>query len=156
MKELPGFWLNSFHFPPPPVSISSSSLNNPILNKLDDLVSKLSSLQGQLSNLEMKHDKFEQFMLSKNQSDKSFQESLDKISVEHDLLKNTISQVSVSIDHHENLFLKLIFPLFDDLCIFISQIMPSRNKPIDADVRSKFERYRILMNKAIDGNHLSV
>lgn len=150
------FLFNPSHFPPPPVSFSSSSLNNTIMNKLDSLISKLSDVQSQLSSLETKHDKFEQFIMTKNRSDKLLQDSVDKISSEHNTLKNTVSQINSSIDYHENIFLKLIFPLFDDICTFISKNKSPKNKLFDADMKCKIERYRLLINQAIEGKNLCI
>jgi hypothetical protein len=40
---------------------------SPMMMKLDDLIIKMSEVKDHLANLTLKHDKFEQFMLEKNQ-----------------------------------------------------------------------------------------
>lgn len=151
----PGFSWNASQFPLLATS-TSSSLNNSITNKLDDLISKLSSVQSQLSNIKVKHDKFEQFMLSKNQSDEQFQTAIDKITANEISLNEIIFQNRLLIDHHENLFLKLIFPLFDDICSYLTQPTNSRIKSTNIEMKTKLERYRTLMTKAIEGKNLSI
>ena len=155
MNQHSKFFINPSHFPPLNVS-NSTSPNNSIINKLDDLISRLSSVQSQLTNLETKHDKFEQFMNSKIQSDKVLQDSMNKMLSEHVHFNDKISQINLSIDHHENLSLKLIFPLFDDICCFISHTTNPKNKSPDANIKSKIDRYRLLINKAIEGKKLSI
>jgi hypothetical protein len=44
------FIFNSSHFLPPPASKSSILANNPVLNKLDELIGKLSEVKDQLAN----------------------------------------------------------------------------------------------------------
>jgi hypothetical protein len=39
--------------------------NNPVMIKLDDLLEKMSEVNVHLSNLKLKHDKFEQVIMEK-------------------------------------------------------------------------------------------
>jgi len=83
-----GYTFNPSMFPPPSAPQSSSSfLNNPVINKLDELINKISDVNNQLANLEAKHDKFEQFMSMKNQSDENLKADVMNISLNHDNLK---------------------------------------------------------------------
>jgi len=153
-----GFIFNSSHFPPPPAPKSSSStlLNNPVLNKLDELISKLSAVKDDLADLKAKHDKFEQFMSLKNQNDENTKADLMVLSTNQDDLKKDVVQHSLFIDRHENMFNKLLVPLLEDICTFIiGQNNGNKGRVLDADLKCKLERYRTQMKKATEGKHFT-
>ena len=132
-------------------SMSSIVSSNPVIEKLNDLIIKLSDVQNKLIALEVKYDKFEQFMISKNQSDENIKAVLSNLSSNHENLKTDVAQHSIFIDRHENMFSKLVFPLLDDICSFISLHNTNKNRPIDADLKNRLERYHLQMKRALDG-----
>lgn len=72
--------LNTSNFPPPPPPQQPVITNNSMMVKLDDLISKLSDVMKHLSNLEKKHDKFEQFILEKNNNDDNVKKTINDMS----------------------------------------------------------------------------
>jgi hypothetical protein len=58
----------------------------------------------------------------------------------------------VFIDRHENMFCKLILPMFQDLFSFITSLnQDKKGNTLDADLKCKMERYLIQMKKAHEG-----
>ncbi|CAF1226174.1 unnamed protein product [Rotaria sp. Silwood1] len=143
--------LNSTNFSPPPPPKSSTSSINPMMDKLDELINKLSEVKNHLANLEAKHDQFEQFILEKNRNDEIVTKKINDISNYHMDLKKNVVQHSLYIDRHENLFCKLLIPMFEDLFSFIAaQNCDKRGNPLDVDLKCKLNRYLVQMKKAIE------
>ncbi|CAF4945766.1 unnamed protein product [Rotaria sp. Silwood1] len=146
---------NSTKFPPPPPKSSTSSIN-PMMDKLDELINKLSEVKNHLANLEAKHDQFEQFILEKNRNDEIVTKKINDISNYHMDLKKNVVQHSLYIDRHENLFCKLLIPMFEDLFSFIAaQNCDKRGNPLDVDLKCKLNRYVVQMKKAIEGKQFT-
>ena len=62
-----------------------------------------------------------------------------------------------SIQHHDNLFKKLIIPILDDLFgLFVAQNLDKNEKPLDADLKVKLERYHTQMKKAKEGKEFTI
>ncbi|CAF0897762.1 unnamed protein product [Rotaria sordida] len=143
---------NSTNFSPPPPPKSPTLAIDPMMIKLDELINKLSEVKNHLANLEAKHDKFEQFILEKNCNDEIVTKKINDISNNHKDLKKHVVQQSLYIDRHENLFCKLLIPMFEDLFSFIvAQNYDKRGNPLDADLKCKLNRYLVQMKKAIEG-----
>ncbi|CAF0861860.1 unnamed protein product [Rotaria sordida] len=143
---------NLTNFPPPPPPKSSTLSINPMMVKLDELINKLSEVKNHLANLEAKHDKFEQFILEKNCNDEIVTKKINDIFNNHMDLKKNVVQQSLYIDRHENLFCKLLIPMFEDLFSFIvAQNCDKRGNPLDVDLKCKLNRYLVQMKKAIEG-----
>jgi hypothetical protein len=124
--------------------------------KLDDLLEKMSEVNTHLSNLKLKYDKFEQFMMEKNESDSMIKDNLNLLSKQSSELKTGVTQHSLLIQRHDNIFVKLIIPMFEDLFGLISkQNQDRKGNPLDADLKLKLERYLIQMKKAKEGKHFS-
>ncbi|CAF0749233.1 unnamed protein product [Rotaria sordida] len=142
---------NLTNFPPPPPPKSSTLSINPMMVKLDELINKLSEVKNHLANLEAKHDKFEQFILEKNCNDEIVTKKINDIFNNHMDLKKNVVQQSLYIDRHENLFCKLLIPMFEDLFSFIvAQNCDKRGNPLDVDLKCKLNRYLVQMKKAIE------
>jgi hypothetical protein len=145
---------NSSNFPPPPAPKASSI--NPMMNKLDELIGKMSEVKHHLTNLENKHDKFEKFMVEKMLSDELVKENFNDLSKNHLDLKKDVTQHSLLIERHENMFTKLLIPMFEDLfSVIASQNHDKRGNPLDADLKYKLERYLMQVKKAREGKHFS-
>ena len=152
-----GFTFLSSHFPPLPASkssTSSTSSNNVILNKLDELIGKISGVKDQLTNLEAKHDKFEQFMTLKNQSDENIKADPMSLSSDHVCLKKDVVQHGLSIEYQGNLLHNIFLPMIEDMCLLIYSLnVGDKGKTINADLQSKLDRYHAQLKKAKEGNH---
>ncbi|CAF5202462.1 unnamed protein product, partial [Rotaria magnacalcarata] len=125
-----------------------SNINNNMLNKMDDLLGKITELNNHLTNLELKYSKFEQFMLEKNTSDLSVKQNVNLLSQHSTDYKKELVHHSILIERHENVCMKLIIPMFEDLFGLISsQNQDMKGNILDADLKVKLERYLIQMKK---------
>jgi hypothetical protein len=96
-------------------------------------------------------------MLSKQQNDGIISENLDLLFKKQDDLKKDVMQHSLLIQRHENMFTKLLIPMFADLFSLIaSQNYDKKGNPLDADLKCKLERYLIQMKNASEGKHFTV
>ncbi|CAF3762056.1 unnamed protein product, partial [Rotaria sordida] len=133
----------------PPLPTAQVLTNNPMMIKLDDLMTKMSEIKDQISNVALKYEKFEQFILEKNQNDKRIEEHLDTVTKNTVALKKDVVQHSLSVERHENLFMKVLLPIFEDLfTVICTQNQDKKGNPLDADLKYKLERYRVQMKKA--------
>ena len=138
----------------PTLRAPHSSTNNQMMEKLDNLVIKLSEVKDHLAALSSKNEKFEQFIIEKNQSDQSIQNNISYLSQTSLDLKKEVNHYCLLTDRHDKLFLKLLFPMFDELFNVITNQNKDKNgNSLDADLKQKLERYRILMRKSTDGKH---
>ena len=145
---------NPSNFRPP--QVSQSSHITPMMNKLDDLIKVISEVKNQLINVEAKQNKLEQFILQTERNDEFMKQNLSDLSSKHDELKKDVVQHSLFIDRNENLFIKLIIPMFQDLFTFISSINVNKDgKSLDADLKYKLERYLVQLKNAKQGKHFS-
>ncbi|CAF0830444.1 unnamed protein product [Rotaria sordida] len=136
----------------PPLPTAQVLTNNPMMIKLDDLMTKMSEIKDQISNAALKHEKFEQFILEKNQNDKRIEEHLDTVTKNTVALKKDVVQHSLLVERHENLFMKVLLPIFEDLfTVICTQNQDKKGNPLDADLKYKLERYRVQMKKASEG-----
>ncbi|CAF4660723.1 unnamed protein product [Rotaria magnacalcarata] len=138
-------------FPPMlmPQSAPTNPINNTMLSKLDDLLGKISEVNNHLTNLELKYNKFEQFMIEKQKCDLLVKENLNSLSKQSVEFKKELVHHSLLIERHDNLFLKLIIPMFEDLFgLIASQNQDRKGNILDIDLKLKLERYLIQMKKA--------
>ncbi|CAF2262242.1 unnamed protein product [Rotaria magnacalcarata] len=145
-----GFKYFSSEFPsmPRPQYLPTNH-NNTMLTKLDDLLGKITEVNNHLSNIESKYSKFEQFMTEKQESDLLVKENLNLLSKESVEFKKDLVHHSLLIERHDNLFIKLIIPMFEDLFgLIASQNQDKKGNILDIDLKLKLERYLIQMKKA--------
>lgn len=147
----------SSDFPPLPLPhYSSSNLNNSMVNKLDNLLGKITELKNHLVNLESKYNKFEQFMIEKKEYNSSIKENLNLLSKHSVDFKKDLVHHSLLIDRYENLFVKLIIPMFEDLFGLISaQNQDKKGNTLDADLKVKLKRYLIQVKQEKYGKNSS-
>jgi hypothetical protein len=138
----------------PSLTPAQAFSNNPMMNKLDDLISKIVEVKEQLTNLTSKQTKFEEFMVEKSQSDERVIQKIESLCLNNNELKKDVAQLEVLFSRHDNMFTKLIFPILDDLLFFnAAQNLDKKGNPLDADLRSRFDRYRIQVKKASEVIH---
>jgi len=95
-------------------------------------------------------------MILKNQTDENVKADLIILSTNQDNLKKDVVQHSLFIDRHENMFNKLLVPILEDICSFITaQNIGNKGRVLDADLKCKLERYCIQLKKAADGKHFT-
>ncbi|CAF4053491.1 unnamed protein product, partial [Rotaria sordida] len=139
----------SSDFPPMPMpQFLPTNPNNTMLTKLDDLLGKITEVNNHLSNLELNYNNFEQFMVEKKENDLLIKENLNLLSEQSVEFKKDLVQQSLLIERHENLFMKLIVPMFEDLFgVIASQNQDKKGNILDPDLKLKLERYLIQMKK---------
>ena len=154
------FDFNSTNFPHLPHAFSTTStvnnFNNSMMVKLDDLIGKLSEVKEHLVKLEVKHDKVEKFIVEKNKNDELVKENFNTLSNMHLNLKKDVVQLNIFVNRHENMFIKLLIPMFEDLfTVIASQNKDKNGNTLDADLKCKLNRYLIQMKKASEGKQFN-
>ncbi|CAF3961071.1 unnamed protein product [Rotaria sp. Silwood1] len=133
---------------------SQPPTNNIMMEKLDDLIHKLSDVKDHLSSLSLKYEKFEQFMIEKNQSDQTLKLNLNSLSQTTNDLKHDVIYYRSKIDRQEKIISKLMVPMFTDLFqVFISQMSDVLDVTIYTNLKQKLEHYLIQMQKAREGEN---
>ncbi|CAF4346147.1 unnamed protein product, partial [Rotaria sp. Silwood2] len=151
------FKYSSSDFPPMPMpQFVPTNPNNTMLTKLDGLLGKITEVNNHLSNVELKYNNFEQFMIEKKESDLLIKENINLLSKQSVAFKKDLVHHSLLIERHENLFMKLIVPMFEDLFGLIASQNQDKKGNIldpDPDLKLKLERYLIQMKKAKEGEN---
>ena len=131
---------------------SQTTLNNSVLSKLDMLLSKMTNVNEQLANITSKQETFEQFMKEKTQHDERVNQQIDTL-LKNDLeLKKDLVRQNLLIERHENLFIKLLLPMFEDLFTLIAaQNLDKKGNALDADLKCRLERYLVQVKKTREG-----
>ena len=141
---------NPLNFPPLPVPQLSS--NNPVMSKLDDLMEKITDVKEHITNLALKHEKFEKFMVDKACHDTHVTHQIDPLSKVDQELKKDLLQHHLILERHENMFMKLLIPMFEDLFLLIAaQNQDKKGNTLDADLKCRLDRYLIQMKKTREG-----
>ncbi|CAF4002136.1 unnamed protein product, partial [Rotaria sordida] len=84
----------------------------------------------------------------KKENDLLIKENLNLLSEQSVEFKKDLVQQSLLIERHENLFMKLIVPMFEDLFgVTASQNQDKKGNILDPDRKLKLERYLIQMKK---------
>jgi hypothetical protein len=143
---------NGLNFPSMPVPHLLP--NNQMVNKLDELLEKMSEVNAHLANLKVKYDKFEQFAMEKNESDLHVKESINLVSKQSIDLKKDVAQLNLFFQQHDNAIMKLLVPMFMDLFGLIAkQNHDRKGNPLDADLKLKLERYLTQMKNLLQSKH---
>ncbi|CAF4895753.1 unnamed protein product, partial [Rotaria sp. Silwood2] len=90
-------------------------------------------------------------MIEKKESDLLIKENINLLSKQSVAFKKDLVHHSLLIERHENLFMKLIVPMFEDLFGLIASQNQDKKGNIldpDPDLKLKLERYLIQMKKA--------
>ncbi|CAF1213925.1 unnamed protein product [Rotaria sordida] len=88
----------------------------------------------------------------KKENDLLIKENLNLLSEQSVEFKKDLVQQSLLIERHENLFMKLIVPMFEDLFgVTASQNQDKKGNILDPDRKLKLERYLIQMKKIKEG-----
>ena len=141
------------------LSTHRAPAENPIDSKINVLISGLAQVNESLSKLCESNKFFQQFIVENNERDTEIIKEIDIIksnnsNIEADvlLLKEKYYDSNNMLKAQDVRCKQLLFPVLDDILKFIGEM--NRNgsgKPLDADLRSKIERFRAQLANAIDG-----
>ena len=133
------------------------SINNPIVNKLDELINSLSTVKNQLTILDHKHDKFEQFIISKNQSDDIIRKEVEMIRIDHHSLNDKVIIHDKNFTQQELTITKIMLPLLDDLCsILLTQNLLNKTVPNYIEMKNKLNYHKQCLSKISEGNFSTI
>jgi hypothetical protein len=140
------------HRSPPSNPYQWSSNTNPtssIVNKIDDLINSMNQVNVMLEKIVNKNDQFEQFMKDKTINDEIVTNKIDDLIKNENNIKLITAQHEIKITRHENLFMKLIFPILDEISTFLSNNNVSKHGgTLDADFKVTINRMRAQLNNA--------
>lgn len=144
------FQVITSHFPALPAP--QFPPNTPVMIKVGQLLKRMSEVNVHLSNLKLDHEKFERFIVDKNEIDLLVKENLSLLCKHSSELRNDLSCFNTAVDQHGNILLKLLVPIFEDLFSLIAMQNEDRKEnTLDADLKLKLERYLTQMEKAKEG-----
>ncbi|CAF1511537.1 unnamed protein product [Rotaria sordida] len=125
---------------PSPYSIT----NNSMINKIDELISSVRKVNDTLEKFSKKNDEFELFMNNKIKNDEILSTKIDHL-IENDVeFKKNIIQHEIKITRHENIFIKLILPMIDEISKYLSIInIDKKGGTLDADFQVTINRMRV-------------
>ncbi|CAF1486775.1 unnamed protein product [Adineta steineri] len=136
----------SSNFSTPPVSYASainstinSTINpmiNPMMKKLDELMNTMSEMKNQLASFVVKQNTIEQFIIAKQEGDDLIKQNLDTLAKNQFDMKKDVIHHGLFIDCHENLFMNLLLPMFQDVFTFISSLNKGKKgNTLDTDLK---------------------
>jgi len=135
---------NPYHWSP---NIDTTSS---IVNKIDDLINSMNQVNGMLAKIVNKNDLFEQFMKEKTINDEMISNKIDDLIKNENNINVNIAQHEVKLTRHENLFIKIVFPILDEISTFLSNLnVGKQGGTLDADFKVTINRMRVQLNKVI-------
>ncbi|CAF1589688.1 unnamed protein product, partial [Adineta steineri] len=103
-----------------------------------------------------KQNTIEQFIIAKQEGDDLIKQNLDALAKNQFDMKKDVIHHGLFIDRHENLFMNLFLPMFQDVFTFISSLnKDKKGNTLDADLKDKLECYIIQMNKVKEGKSIT-
>jgi hypothetical protein len=153
---------NKFHHTTANFSRSSAPwtlTENPFDSKINVLISGLAQVNETLIKLCESNKSFQQFIIEKNERDVEIikeigiiKSSSSNMEAEILLLKEKYQDFDKSMKAQDVMYKQLLFPMLDNILKFIGAMnVDAGGRPLDADIRSKFERFRAQVSNAIDG-----
>ncbi|CAF4531420.1 unnamed protein product [Rotaria socialis] len=113
-----------------------------MMNKLDDLIEKMKEVKEHLATLATNNEKFERFMQDKIQHDELTKQQIDSLLNNDNAFKKDLVHHSLLIERHENMFIKLLIPMFEDLFTLIAgQNQDKRGTIVHWKVFALFSEY---------------
>ena len=136
---------------------------SPTLSKLDDLITGLGEVKETLTKLCDFNKQFQQFMTDKNDHDLMVRNDIEHIrstgrKLESDLVQmnaKSLTQDTI-LKRQEQLINQVILPIFDDILSFLLPMMKdTKGRPLDADMKCRFDRYRAQVMNAKQGKQFA-
>ncbi|CAM4823026.1 unnamed protein product [Rotaria magnacalcarata] len=139
----------------PPITSSWPQVDNPMMSKLNDVINGLAQVNVTLGKLCETNRKFEQFIVDKNVHDMMIIKEIEHLKIldkkfENDLIllnTKTITQDNLT-KRNDDILKQLLLPVLEDILKFIIVMNKDNSgRPLDADVKSRFELYRTQVAK---------
>ncbi|CAF4269397.1 unnamed protein product, partial [Rotaria sp. Silwood2] len=119
-------------------------INNTMMNKIDELISSVRKVYDTLEQFSKKNDEFELFMNNKIKNDEILSTKIDHLIDNDEEFKKNITQHEIKITRHENIFIKLILPMLDEISKYLSVInTDKKGGTLDADFQAIINRMRV-------------
>jgi len=134
-----------------------TSSKNHLDSKIDLLMSGLSQVNDTLVKLCESNKCFQQFIIEQNERNLNVSKEIDSLkssnsNMNGDLsfLKENYYVLIKSTKEQDVMYQQLLFPMLNDILKFVDTInMGSKGRTLDADMRSRFERYRAQVSNAM-------
>ncbi|CAF3358030.1 unnamed protein product [Rotaria sp. Silwood2] len=150
---------NNYQYNPsdfPPITSSWSPVDSPMISKLNDVITGLAQVNVTLGKLCETNSKFEQFMVVKNAHDMKIIDEIEHLKSNDKKFETDLVLLNTKSHKHDNLMKQneeilkqLLLPVLDDILKIIGVMNKDNSgRPLDADVRSRFELYRAQVAKA--------
>lgn len=142
----------------PPGSWDHST--SPMAMKLDEMIMGLDKVNQTLNVIIESNKVFTQFMHDKTTQDKVLMDEISQLktdTVKHNQnlssLANELEALEKSTQQQSSMIYRIILPILDDLLAFSTLLNKDKSgRPLDADFRSRFGRFRTQVANAIGGN----
>ncbi|CAM4927540.1 unnamed protein product [Rotaria socialis] len=145
------------HFPAlaPNRNASIGWSNNNVISKLDLLVQSVNQVNDKINKLSSWHEKFEKFMEEKNENDEVIRRDVSILQNINKITEANIVQHDLKLKRHENILIKFIIPLLDEITKILSyQNYDQQGRVLDPDAKILFELNRAKLKCIIDGKEL--
>jgi hypothetical protein len=138
----------------PRQNVSQPSANTDMMKKLDDLINKISEVKDHLTSLTLQHEKFEKFIIDKNQNDEILIQNLNRVTQTTKSITEDVIFLRSKFVRHENIIERLMIPMFIELFqLFITQMSNVIDDTNYSNVKHKLDRYLKQMQQVRDGKH---
>jgi len=143
----------------PHLSNPWTSSKNHLDSKIDLLMSGLSQVNDTLVKLCESNKCFQHFIIEQNDHNLNVSKEIDCLKSSNSNMESDISFLKEKNDgllkstkEQDDMCQRLLFPMLDDMLKFADTVNRARNgRPLDADMRSRFERYRAQVSNAMEG-----
>ena len=108
-----------------------------MINKLNDLINKISDIKAGLENLSSKYENFTRFMIEKEQSDQILKQNFNFVADTTKNLSIDCSSLKSKITRQESISEQLLIPMLSDI---IQMIIPQMSNLADAEIHSSFKQ----------------
>ena len=137
---------NSTHYPPAPSSQLPSLINNnnPMMNKMEEVLNGMSKINLALEKIYLKQGDFEQFINDKNKHDEYVLNKVEQlITMQNEAQEKTFK--------NEKLIKKVILPTLELISKFLYHANIRQSGIDDADFKSQIETKRTLIDLVLSG-----
>jgi hypothetical protein len=132
---------------------SNTSTTSSIVNKIDDLINRMNQVNVMLEKIVNKNDPFEQFIKDKTINDEIVSNKIDDLIKNENNIKLITAQHEIKITRRENLFMKLVIPILDEVSSFLSNInLGKHSGNLDADFKVTINRLRAQLQSGPAGS----